>query len=99
MRKSLKTVQKLEILYRWFINSSDIDACTYGEKFCLYFWCCEGDNEGRETKCLHEKKNMIELSRPVEQKSITGKNITKNLELTTKEERYIFQPRDSDAEG
>lgn len=57
MRKSLKTVQKLEILYRWFINSSDIDACTYGEKFCLYFWCCEGDNEGREARCLHEKKD------------------------------------------
>lgn len=68
MRKSLKTVQKLEILSRWFINSSDIDACTYGEKFCLYFWFCEGDNEGREARCLHEKKIMIELSRSVEQK-------------------------------
>lgn len=42
---------------------------------------------------------MIELSRSVEQKNITGKNITKNLELTSKEERYIFRPSDSDAEG
>lgn len=97
MRKSLKTAQKLEILYLWFINSSDIDACTHGEKFCFYFQCCEEDNEEREARCLHEKKIMIELPRPVEQKSITGKNITKNLELTSKE-RYIFWLSDTDAE-
>lgn len=38
----------------------------------------------------------VQISRT---KKITGKNITKNLELTSKEERYIFRPSDSDAEG
>lgn len=54
--------------------------------------------KGEKQDVYTKRKIMIELSRPVEQKSITGKNIIKNLKLTSKEERYIFWPRDSNAE-